>query len=99
MVARELFGQVCQNNRTDIESWVSLVDINAWLNRPDQVERCCRSIISLIPSSGEAHYLLGCAQTLQQKYQDAIVTFRDAIRLNLGYVLAWLPLGKVLEQG
>ena len=95
--AREVLEKLCELDRYDIESWASLVTINAQLNRPDQVEYCCRSILSVLPGSDEAYYHLGCALMLQQKHHDAISAFRQVIRLNSSNIPAWLYLARMLH--
>lgn len=92
--AKALFEKICATHKNDIESWVFLVQINAQLGQPGEVERCCRAIIAFQPNSLDAHYHLGCALMLQGKLDEAAATFPAVLRLNPNHALAHLHLGK-----
>lgn len=92
--AKALFEQICAVHKNDIESWISLVQINARLGQPDEVERCCRAIIAVQPNSLDAHYHLGCALMLQGRLDGAATTFQTVLRLKPDHALTHLHLGK-----
>lgn len=92
--AKALFEQICAAHKNDIESWIFLVQINAQLGQPGEVERCCRAIIAVMPNSLDAHYHLGCALMLQGKLDEAAATFQEVLRLNPNHALTHLHLGK-----
>ena len=91
--ACSLFEQICRADGNDIETWISLVKINAQLGRPDRVERCCREIIRIQPRSHDAHYHLGCALLFQGKRTDALPVFRRAAELKPGHAPTLMQLG------
>ena len=95
--AAQIYEQVCKDNPKDIESWVNLVRVYAALNQPARVERCCRSILSVLPNSDDAYYNLGFALMMQKKYSPAIDAFRKTIQLNPSHAIAFLHLGKLLH--
>lgn len=96
--AKDAFEQLCQVNKTDVEAWICLAQINAQLGQPREVERCCREVIALWPESDDAHYHLGCALLLQGKHEETAEQFRHVLKLKPRHALAHLHLGKALHM-
>ncbi|WP_372521439.1 tetratricopeptide repeat protein [Sulfuricaulis sp.] len=93
--AKSLLEKICKIDRNDIESWILLVQINARLGQPDQVEKCCREIIRINPGLYDAHYHLGCALMFQNKQNDAVSAFQRVIQLKPEHAMTYLHLGNL----
>ncbi len=63
-------------------------------------EICYRRVCLLEPDEFRWRYYLGVVQAAQNKHAEAVVTFREAVRRDPGYVPAWLRLAdSLLELG
>lgn len=95
--AKDLFGEVARSNPADMETWVCLVQINAQFGQVQEVERCCREIITRWPDAIDAYYHLAYALLLQSRYDEAAEGFRHVLQFNPNHALANLYLGKALQ--
>ncbi|HEB86925.1 MAG TPA: tetratricopeptide repeat protein [Gammaproteobacteria bacterium] len=95
--ARALFEKICQNDRRDIEAWIYLVKVNAQLGDAEAVGQCCRTIIGIRPDLHEAHFHLGTSLLIQGKREEALESFRKALRLQPNNPSTLFQLGKALH--
>jgi Flp pilus assembly protein TadD len=96
--AREMLTRLCDNKQSDAEVWLTLAAASAALRDFDEVIRCCRVAISLIPDAAHAHYNLGVALQMKGDPQSAILAYRDAVRLAPSHASSWANLGKACKD-
>ncbi len=64
------------------EVWENLLNLEYQLGYRDQLVRNSDRVLEIFPNQGKLHYYNGCGYLLQEKYDEAIAAFRQAIRLS-----------------
>ena len=80
--AKAVFTQVCEINTEDVEAWYMLSNINGMLGDMDEAGTCSLRVLALQPEHSQAHLNLGNVLCHQEKYDDAILHYKTALRLN-----------------
>ena len=68
------------------------------LERPKDAEREFRRIVSATPRDPVAHYDLACAFTARGKHEEALASYREALRLQPGHPQARLAVITTLTE-
>lgn len=96
--ARQLSIQVCQTDRTDVETWTLLGIINRKLGHYPDAEQCARQALSYQPRYAPAIQLFGTAAQCQGRLQEAISLYRKAIDIQPDIAETHYLLGNALRE-
>ena len=80
--ARSLMMQFCKRNSRDPEGWCLLAAIHGQTGSYAKAEACARKALRIVPAFQYASSVLGNALQAQDKYPEAIKTYRQAIRIS-----------------
>ncbi len=94
--ARDLYREICLQDKDNASTWLLLGTINGQLKDPVAAEECFRSAITLNSGMAAAYYNLGISLRDQQKPGKAAAAFRAAVQLQPDYVEAYNALGYML---
>lgn len=64
------------------EVWENLLMLEYRLGYRDELVRNSDRVLEIFPNQGKLHYYNGCGYLLQQKYEEAIAAFQQAMRLS-----------------
>ena len=80
--AKAIFNRVCAIDADDVEAWYALSNINGMLGDMAEAGNCSQRVLTLQPEHSEAHLNLGNVLCHLGKYDDAILHYKTALRLN-----------------
>ncbi len=95
--ARTLLQEVCRADRADGEAWTLLGAVNGMLGNYAAAEHGLQHALQLRPSA-EAYYYLGNTLVAQNRLDEAVASFRSALRLQPQLAEAHCNLGDALQK-
>lgn len=97
-VAKDLCATLCQQRSDDPHAWFLMSAIHAQLGEYADAEQCCLKVIDLAPGLPVVYFNRGLALQQLKRTEEAIVSFRDAIRFQPDFVDAHINLGDALRD-
>lgn len=80
--AKAIFTQVSEIDHSDVEVWYTLSNINGILGKIEEAGNCCHRVLAMQPEHSEAHLNLGNILFYQEKYDEALLHYKTALRNN-----------------
>jgi Tfp pilus assembly protein PilF len=96
--ARSLMMQFCKRNSKDPEGWCLLAAIHGQTGGYAKAEACARKALRIAPALQYAFSVLGNALQAQDKYPEAIKTYKQAIRLTGNSASLLINMGIALTE-
>ena len=100
--AIEEYQQALRLDAENPYAWCELAFAHNYREPPDAVEaeKAAREAVRLRPNWNWAHWQLGKALRIQERYRESIAAFEDAVRVDPGLGLGYTELGEIhLDQG
>ena len=92
------YDQLSPDNRNDARMWLQMGQAALGANAPVRALACASRTLELRPGWSEAIILKGCAQYINDDYNNAIQTFRRVISNDAKAGFAWLMTGRCYQQ-
>lgn len=86
---------LCEAQPTDAEAWYMLGAIHGSLGENAEAEGCLRQALRLWPSA-DTHYTLGNVLAAQNRFEEAVAAYREALALNPQNPMAHNNMGRAL---
>jgi predicted O-linked N-acetylglucosamine transferase (SPINDLY family) len=94
--ARVVCEKLCKTYPNDVEAWLTYAGIYAQLGMIPKVVECCKKVIKLQPENVMAHYNLGIAYNSIGNFEQAEISFLNALQFNPHMYKAGIALGQVI---
>jgi tetratricopeptide (TPR) repeat protein len=96
--AARYYDQLSPDQRDDARMWLQMGQAALGSNAPARALACASRTLELRPGWSEAIVLKGCAQYINNDYNNAIQTFRRVISNDTKAGFAWLMTGRCYQQ-
>ena len=94
--AAALYEKICKTDQRDVDARVMLAIVHTQRGDAGKAERFCKKALGIDPDHALAHHALGVALERQERLEEAVAEFREAIRLRPGFANAHLFLANAL---
>lgn len=81
-LAHEQYKEAISKGDVTYEVWENLLSLEYQLGYRDELVRNSDRVLEIFPNQGKLHFYNGCGYLLQQKYDEALAAFQQAMRLS-----------------
>ena len=96
--AKHLLRKITRTHKHELDPWLLLGMAEARCANYEKAATCFRKILSISPTSADAHYYLGAALEAQHFHAEAIDELKAALRHQQKYPKAYYSLGNIHRQ-